>query len=45
MNSKIIGNVFFKGGDGDDEGIGFRIGISAADTRRLAMGGGFSLKF
>ncbi|KAK9729802.1 Protein kinase domain [Popillia japonica] len=33
------------GGDGDDDGYGFRIGISAADSRRLAMGGGFSLKF
>nr|XP_022906072.1 serine/threonine-protein kinase PITSLRE [Onthophagus taurus] len=31
--------------DGDDDGYGFRIGISAADSRRLAMGGGFSLKF
>lgn len=29
----------------DDDGIGFRLGISAADSRRLAMGGGFSLKF
>ncbi|KRT79925.1 protein kinase [Oryctes borbonicus] len=33
------------GGDGDDDGYGFRIGISAADSRRLAVGGGFSLKF
>lgn len=33
------------GGDGDDDGYGFRIGISAVDSRRLAMGGGFSLKF
>lgn len=28
-----------------DDGYGFRIGISAADSRRLQMGGGFNLKF
>lgn len=36
-------------GDGDEDSIGFRIGMSSGatlmETRRLAMGGGFSLKF
>jgi hypothetical protein len=31
-----------QGGDGDDDGYGFRIGMGV-DNRR--MGGGFSLKF
>ncbi|KAF5273978.1 hypothetical protein FQA39_LY01094 [Lamprigera yunnana] len=33
------------GGDGDEDSLGFRIGISSSDNRRLPMGPGFSLKF
>lgn len=38
-------NFLFQGRDADDDGIGFRIALSAVETRRMAMGGGFSLKF
>ncbi|KAB0794997.1 hypothetical protein PPYR_11836 [Photinus pyralis] len=31
------------GGDGDEDGLGFRIGMNVSENRR--MGGGFSLKF
>ncbi|KAF5303795.1 hypothetical protein FQR65_LT08130 [Abscondita terminalis] len=33
------------GGDGDEDSLGFRIGVPTSDNRRLPMGPGFSLKF